>query len=71
MSAIISFNVLNLKRNIKTVIIINGNRSSRPKVISPEVMSPGTRVMLPEIHSHVTRNFIECLILKKSNNRKK
>ena len=70
MSAIISFYVLNLKRNLKTVIIINGNRSSRPKVISPEVMSPGTRVMLPEIHSHVARNFIECLILKKSNNRK-
>ena len=47
-----------------------GNRSSRPKLISLEVMSPGTRVMLPEIHSHVARNFIECLILKKSNNRK-
>ena len=29
-----------------------------------------SRVMLPEIHSHVARNFIECLILKKSNNRK-
>ena len=28
-----------------------GNRLSRPKVISP-----GTRVMLPEIHSHVARN---------------
>ena len=30
-------------------------------------MSPETRVRLPEIHSHVTRNFIECLNLKKSN----
>ena len=27
----------------------NGNRSSRPRVISPEVMSPETWVMLPEI----------------------
>ena len=47
-----------------------GNRSSRPKLISLEVMSPGTRVMLPEIHSHVARNFIVCLILKKSNDGK-
>ena len=30
-------------------------RSSRPKVISPEVMSPETRVMSPEIYSHVAR----------------
>ena len=30
--------------------------SSRPKVISPEVMSPETKVMLLEIHSHVARN---------------
>ena len=42
-------------------------RSSRPKVISPEVMFPETRVMSPEIHGHVARNFIECLNLKKSN----
>ena len=35
----------------------HGLRSSRPKVITPEVMSPETRVMLPEIHSHVARNF--------------
>ena len=41
--------------------------SSRPKVILPEVISPGTRVMLPEILSHVARNFIECINLKKSN----
>ena len=47
-----------------------GPKSSCPKVISPEVMSPETRVMSPEILSHVTRNFNECLILKKSNNRK-
>ena len=33
-------------------------RSSRPKVISPEVMSPETRVMSPEIYSDVARNFI-------------
>ena len=26
-----------------------GNRSGRPRVISPEVMSPETWVMLPEI----------------------
>ena len=38
----------------------SGNRSSYPKVISPEVMSPGTRVMLPEIHSHVARNPKSC-----------
>ena len=44
-----------------------GNRSSRLKVISPEVISPGTRVMSPEIHSHVARNFIECINVKKSN----
>ena len=37
-----------------------GNRSSRPKVISPEVISPGTRVMSPEIHSHVARNPKSC-----------
>ena len=41
---------------------LNGNRSSRPKVISPE-----TRVMSPEILSHVAQNFIECIDLKKSN----
>ena len=46
---------------------LEGNRSSRPKVISPEVISPGTRVMSPEIHSHVARNFTECINLKKSN----
>ena len=28
---------------------VEGNRSSRPRVISPEVMSPETWVMLPEI----------------------
>ena len=28
-----------------------GNRSSRPKVISPEVMSPETRVISPENYS--------------------
>ena len=38
----------------------HGLRSSRPKVISPEVMSPETRVMLPEIHSHVARNPKSC-----------
>ena len=34
-----------------------GNRSSRPKVISPEVISPETWVMSPEIHSQVAPNF--------------
>ena len=33
-----------------------GNRSSSPKVIAPEVMSPETRVMSPEIYSYVARN---------------
>ena len=33
-----------------------GNRSSRPKVILPEVMLPETGVMLPGIHCHVARN---------------
>ena len=33
-----------------------GNRSSRPKVMLPEVMLPETGVMLPEIHCHVARN---------------
>ena len=33
-------------------LFFSGNRSSRPKVISPEVRSPGTRAMLPEINSH-------------------
>ena len=51
----------------ENVASANGNRSSCPKVISPEVMSPGTRVMLLEIHSHVTHNFIDCIFLKKSN----
>ena len=37
-----------------------GVRSSRSKVISPEVMSPETIVMLPEIHSHVARNPKSC-----------
>ena len=37
-----------------------GNRSSRPKVISPEVMSPETRVMSPEIYSHVARYLESC-----------
>ena len=40
------------------------NRSSRPKVISPEVISLGTRVMSPEILSHVACNFIECINMK-------
>ena len=31
------------------------------------VKSPETRVTLPKIPSHVARNFIECLNLKKSN----
>ena len=30
------------------------------------VKSPETRVTLPEIPSHVARNFIECLNLKKA-----
>ena len=37
------------KWHLKTVIGQNGNRSSRPRVISPEVMSPETWVMLSEI----------------------
>ena len=39
---------------------LTGLRSSRPKVISPEVMSPETRVMLPEIHIHVARYLESC-----------
>ena len=35
-------------------------RSSRPKVISPEVVSPETRVMSPEIYSHVAQYFESC-----------
>ena len=38
----------------------NGLRSSRPKVMSPEVMSPETRVVLPEIRSRVARNPKSC-----------
>ena len=38
----------------------SGLRSSRLKVISPEVMSPETRVMSPEIYSHVARYFGSC-----------
>ena len=33
----------------------NGNKSNRPRVISPDVKSPGTCVMLPEIKSLVVR----------------
>ena len=39
---------------------LSGLRSSRLKVISPEVMSPETRVMSPEIYSHVARYFGSC-----------
>ena len=51
----------------KIIGISQGNRSSGPKVISSEVISPGTRVMSPEIHSHLARNFIGCINLKKGN----
>ena len=44
----------------KGITHMNGLRSSRPKFISPEIMSPETRVMLPEIHSHVARNPKSC-----------
>ena len=46
---------------------LNGNRPSGPKVISHEVMPPLTRVVLPEICSHVTQNIIKCINLKKTN----
>ena len=35
-----------------------GHWTSRPKVISPEVMSPEIRVMSPEIFCQVARNFV-------------
>ena len=38
-----------------------GNRSSYPKVVSPEVMVPETRVMSPESLSLVAKN-AECLV---------
>ena len=37
-----------------------GLRSSDAKVISPEVMSPETRIMLTEIHSHISQNPKSC-----------
>ena len=47
-------------------------KSYRPKTCRPEPEScrPKFMVMSPEILSRVARNFIECLIWKKSNNRK-
>ena len=39
-----------------------GNQSSHPKVVSPEVMAPETRVMLPERFSLVTKNSELCLV---------
>ena len=52
-----------------------GNRSSRPRVMLPEVMLPETGVMLPEFHCHVARNpesyrpkFYRVYKLEKSNN---
>ena len=36
--------------------LVAGNRSSRPRVMLPEVMLPETGVMLPEFHCHVARN---------------
>ena len=73
-SLLTTWSNVNDNQKIQLVLLeesnVYGNRSSRPKVISPEVMSPGTRVMSPEFLSNVARNFIECLILKRSNNRK-
>ena len=52
------------KRKDLLKVILNirgdGNRSSRPKVMLPEVMLPETGVMLPEIHCHVARNPESC-----------
>ena len=44
-------------------------KSSRPKSYrpKPESRCPKYIVMSPEIPSHVARNFIECINLKKSN----
>ena len=38
----------------------NELRSSRPKVMLPEVMLPEIKVMLPEIHCHFARNSWSC-----------
>ena len=51
-------------RQVEAVRSQVAQKSSRPKSCRPKL------VMSPEILSHVTRNFNECLILKKSNNRK-
>ena len=40
--------------------LIEELRSSRPKVMLPEVMLPETRVMLPEILCHVARKSWSC-----------
>ena len=39
-----------------------GCQSSHPKVVSPEVMAPETRVMLPESFSLVTKNSELCVV---------
>ena len=49
--------VIHEKQKVGSVSTV-GLRSSRPKVITPEVVSPETRVMSPEIFSQVARNFI-------------
>ena len=39
-----------------------GSQSSRPKVVSPEVMAPKTRVMSPESFSLATKNAELCVV---------
>ena len=59
---IVTVDIIPLTRNLVLnpgeTYVIRNVRSSRPKVTSPEVMSPETRVMSPDILSHVARNFI-------------
>ena len=51
-----SISYLNERKLVIKPDVNEGLRSSHTKVISPEVMSPETRIMLTEIHSHVDRN---------------
>ena len=56
MGKLIFISMCNFLLRLITDFYVNTDlRSSRPKVISPE-----TRVMLPEIHSHVVRNPKSC-----------
>ena len=75
LSKFASISYLNERKLVIKPDVNEGLRSSHAKVISPEVMSPAEPescwpkfiVISPEILSHVARNFIERLNLKKSN----